>query len=190
METEKFNSYVNILKTHLSAARINHSVLVSKEAVRLAKIHGIDAKKAETAGMLHDIMKDSSKEVLLQTMTGFGIILSKVEQNAPKLWHAIAGEIVVKNEVKIKDQDILNAIRYHTTARKGMSDLEKIIYLADFISEDRDYEGLEQIKAAINIGIAEGMKEALIFSINDLVSKSVPIHPDTVEAYNEFMLLK
>ena len=189
MVAVEYNKYIDILKTRLTSARLEHSKLVAEHAKRLAKFFGADELKAETAGLLHDIMKDSKQEVLLQTILGFGIILTDIEKSAPKLWHAIAGEITLRNELKIKDEDILNAIRYHTTARKNMSTLEKVLYLADFISDDRDYEGVNEIRDAISKGLAIGMKAALIFSINDLVRNNKPIHPDTIDAYNEVILI-
>lgn len=179
--------YMEIIRGRLSEDRFHHSCMVSKEAVALAQKYGGDIEKAEVAGILHDIEKDTPGPLQLQTLEKYSIILGKVEKNAPKLWHAIAGEIVVKNEIGITDQDILNAVRYHTTARAGMSLLEKLVYLADFISADRDYEGVALLRKAVYTSVEEGMKAALDFSITELLSKEAPIHLDTVRARNELV---
>ena len=169
----------------LTAERFNHSVEVSKEAVRLARLYGGDVGKAETAGLLHDICKDTDKSVLLKLFEDNHIALNEQEKRAPKLWHAIAGALFVERELGIKDTDILNAVRYHTTARAGMSLTEKIIYVADFTSPDRSYPGVEKIRQKAGISLEECMREALSFTICDLAGRNMPIHTETVAAYNE-----
>jgi predicted HD superfamily hydrolase involved in NAD metabolism len=177
--------YAAIIMGRLTPERVNHSVKVAEEAVRLAKKYGGDEKKANAAGLLHDIMKDAPFEVQLQTIEKYSIILDNVERAAPKLWHAISGAAVLKYELNVTDADILNAVRYHTTAREGMSLLEKIVYLADYISADRDYEGVNELKKAIYVSIRQGMQSALDFTICELLKKNAPIHFDTIRARNE-----
>lgn len=178
------------VKPRLSEARWKHSLNVSREAVRLAKKYGADPQKAEIAGLLHDIMKDTTPEEQLQMLQRFGIILSNVESAAPKLWHAMSGAAFLEQELGVKDQDILNAVRYHTTARAGMSQLEKVIYIADFTSEERDYDGVDRMRKAAGVSLEQAMTDGMIFTIQDLSEKRMPIHPDTFCAYNEVMLQK
>ena len=68
-----------------------------------------------------------------------------------------------------------------------MSLLEKIIYLADFTSEDRDYEGADEMRKAVDVGLEHAMREALIFTIDDLKQKGMPVHEDTLNAYREIV---
>ena len=126
--------YKKIIKSMMSENRYNHCVNVSKEAVKLAKRYGGDEEKAAIAGILHDITKEMPKEEQLQIMLDSGIILDDIQKNAPKLWHGISGSVYIKNHLDIDDEDILNAVCYHTTGRAGMSLLEKIIFVADFTS--------------------------------------------------------
>ena len=102
----------------------------------------------------------------------------------------MAGSCYVKNALDFEDEDIINAIRYHTTARAGMSLLEKIIYLADYTSEERDYNGVERMRAAVDISLEAAMEEALSFSLCDLAQRARVIHPDTLGAFNEIILEK
>lgn len=183
-------SYKEIIKPKLTERRYIHSLCVADEAVRLAEKHGCDTEKAYTAGILHDIIKDTPKDEMLKMFSDFGIILSDVEKQAPKLWHAILGSEYVRRVLNIDDDDVISAIRYHTTAKSGMTLLEKIIYLADFTSADRDYDGVNDMRLAVAKGLDVGMREALKYSIADLVENEKAIHPDTVDAYNEAFLIK
>lgn len=179
-----------IVKPRLSETRWKHSQNVSLEAVRLAKKYGADPQKAEIAGLLHDIMKNTAPEQQLQMMQRFGIMLTNVELAAPKLWHAMSGAAFLERELGIQDVDILNAVRYHTTARSGMSLLEQVIYIADFTSAERDYDGVDQMRKAADTSLEEAMMEGLIFTIQDLSQERCPIHPDTFCAYNEVIIQK
>lgn len=187
---DKIERFKGILKERLSEKRFYHSCMVSKEAVWLAKKYGGDAMKAEFAGLVHDIEKDTPAAEQLQTIEKYSIILDDVEKSAPKLLHAISGSAVLKFEHNVADTDVLNAVRYHTTARAGMSLLEKIIYLADYISADRDYDGVEDLRNTVHESLEKGMDVALDFSIAELLSKKAPIHLDTVRARNELILTK
>ena len=182
--------YTQHIRELLSDYRFRHSVNVSKEAVRLARKYGGDVARAELAGLLHDVMKDTDKKEQLALIEKYGVKLNAVERNAPKLWHAIAGSVYVRRILKINDDDICNAIRYHTTARAGMSLLEKIIFIADYTSEERDYKGVEKMRKAANSSLEDAMEEALAYGIQIRADEHTAIHPDTFAAYNETMLAR
>lgn len=182
---KEFAEYVEILRERLSEKRFYHSLAVAKEALRLAEKYGADTKKSFLAGLLHDICKDDEPNLQLQLFTEFGIILDTVEKKARKLWHARAGAVHLKEKLGISDEEIISAVRYHTTAKAGMSLLDKILYLADFTSEDRDYSGVDDMRRAVDISLEHALREALIFTVVDLTEKGMPIHPDTLDAYRE-----
>ncbi len=182
--------YTQHIRERLSEYRFRHSVNVSKEAVRLARKYGADEEKAELAGLLHDVMKDAGKKEQLDIIEQYGVKLNEVELQAPKIWHAIAGAVYVENVLGIRDKDIVNSVRYHTTARAGMTLLEKIIFIADYTSEERDYKGVEKMRKASNISLEYAMEEALAFEIEVRADEHTAIHPDTFAAYNEIMLAK
>ena len=182
--------YEKIIRQRLKDARFEHSKNVSKEAVRLAKKYGADVEKAAIAGILHDITKETSEEEQLEIMKKAGIELSPLEANSTKLWHAISGSGYIKIVLGIDDEDILNAVRYHTTARGGMSLLEKIIFISDFTSAERDYDGVDEIRKAADKSLEAAMIEGLSFSIEDLAHRRLAIAKDTLDAYNEVILKK
>jgi len=117
-----------------------------------------------------------------------GIILTCADKASPKLWHSIAGAAYLRDELKITDADIFNAVRYHTTGRAGMSLLEKVIYIADYISADRTYSGIEEMRRLAEINLEDAMLFALEFCINKLVETGKVIHPDSVDCYNELII--
>ena len=185
---KSYETYKEILKSRLNEKRYYHSLCVADEAKRLAIKYGCDVEKCYLAGLLHDITKNASDEEHLQIFESFGIMLNDIEKNAKKLWHAMSGEAYIKNVLGIDDPELLDAIRYHTTAKKNMSLTAKILYLADFTSLDRDYEDVEVIRELVDKSIEEAMIYALKYSIVDLVEQSKAIHFDTLEAYNEVCL--
>lgn len=182
--------YRKLLRKKLSPYRLNHSFCVADSANELAGIYGEDCEKAYTVGLLHDVMKDSPKNEQLFEIEKAGIKLSDEELHNPKLWHAIAGCAFLKNEKLIGDEDALNAVRYHTTGRAGMSLLEKIIYIADFSSADRTYDGIEKMRTLSVKSLEEAMEFGLTFTISDLAEKGGIIHPDSVGCYNEIVINK
>lgn len=180
--------YKKIIKSMMSESRYNHCVNVSKEAVKLAKRYGGDEEKAAVAGILHDITKEMPKEEQLQIIIDSGIILDDIQKNAPKLWHGISGSVYIKNRLGIDDEDILNAVCYHTTGRAGMSILEKIIFIADFTSEERTYNGVATMRKKSKKSLEEAMLYGFKFTFSDLSSRELAIHPDELACYNEIVL--
>ncbi|MGN1433800.1 MAG: bis(5'-nucleosyl)-tetraphosphatase (symmetrical) YqeK [Ruminococcus sp.] len=180
--------YKKIIKSMMSENRYNHCINVSKEAVKLAKRYGGDEEKAAIAGILHDITKEMPKEEQLQIMLDSGIILDDIQKNAPKLWHGISGSVYIKNHLDIDDEDILNAICYHTTGRAGMSLLEKIIFVADFTSEERTYKGVATMRKKSRKSLEDAMLYGFKFTFSDLSSRELAIHPDELACYNEIVL--
>lgn len=183
-----YESLKAVLQKRLNEKRYYHSLCVADEAKRLAEKYGGDSDKAYLAGLLHDITKNAPDEEHLQIFKEFGIILNDIEKNAKKLWHAMSGAEYVKNILGINDPEIIDAIRYHTTAKEDMSLLAEILYLADFTSKDRDYEDVDVIRAYVDESLCKAFVYALQYSITDLVNQGRAVHPDTVEAYNQAVL--
>ncbi|MBO5358575.1 MAG: bis(5'-nucleosyl)-tetraphosphatase (symmetrical) YqeK [Clostridia bacterium] len=180
-----YNDYIDLLKSRLDEYRFYHSLCVADEAKRLALKYGGDADKAYLAGLLHDVTKNAPKEEHLQIFTQFGIMLNDIEKNAAKLWHAMSGAAYVKHILNIEDEEIISSIRYHTTAKADMTLLEKIIFLADFTSADRDYDDVSVIRQYVDESLDKAFIYALQYSICDLVNNKKRVHLDTLNAYNQ-----
>ncbi len=186
----KSTDYSEIIKPLMGEKRYTHSVNVSKEAVALAQKYGADEEKAYTAGILHDITKEFDRDRQLQIMQNSGIILDNIQLKAPKLWHGISGSAYIQSELNILDEDIVNAIRFHTTGRADMSVLEKIIFVADFTSAERTYPGVDVMREKADSSLEEAMIYGFQFTLKDLSSRELAIHPDEINCYNQLVLEK
>lgn len=187
MDTERNAEFLEEIKKHLNPDRLYHSLNVADEAKKLALHYGADEKKAFTAGLLHDIMKNTAPADLLKFFEDNGIMLTKTEQISPKTWHAIAGAVYCERVLGVTDTEILSAIRYHTTGRAGMTLLDKVIFIADFISADRAYDGVERMREKAYIMLESAMEEGLQFTLEELAHNGWAIHEDSVAAYNEIL---
>ena len=187
MDTERNAEFLEEIKKHLNPDRLYHSLNVADEAKKLALHYGADEKKAFTAGLLHDIMKNTAPADLLKFFEDNGIMLTKTEQISPKTWHAIAGAVYCERVLGVRDREILSAIRYHTTGRAGMTLLDKVIFIADFISADREYDGVERMREKAYITLESAMEEGLQFTLEELAHNGWAIHEDSVAAYNEIL---
>ncbi len=184
---EKYREYDMLLRSKLDDYRYIHSLGVAKSAKELAALYGADEEKAYTAGLLHDVMKNASPDEQLQIMEKADIILSPCEKLNQKLWHAIAGAAFLKTELNITDEEIISAVRWHTTGKAGMTTLEKTVYLADFISEDRTYPDVDEVRRLARIGLESAIVYTQKYCIQKLLSQNMIIDPSSVECYNDLV---
>lgn len=188
MNPNSYDSFKDILRKMLDDYRYNHCLSVADKARELAEKYGADPEKAYLAGLLHDITKNLPYEEHLKIFDRFGIILSTVEKNAPKLWHGISGSAYIKGCLCVEDPEIYDAVRYHTTAKANMSLLTEIVYIADFISADRTYKDVGVMRSLADISLDKAVKYSLSYMIEELIKKGVALHPDSVAAYNQLCL--
>lgn len=127
----------NCMKEILSEARYRHCVGVEEVACDLAFLYGYDSKKASIAGILHDCAKHLTEEQLLKECENFHLPVTIIEQSNRFLLHAKVGAAFARDKYGVKDEEILDAITYHTTGRPAMALLEKIIFTADYIEPYR-----------------------------------------------------
>ena len=173
------------MERRIPARRFLHVLGVEKQAVLYAKRLGEDVEKAAAAALLHDVTKCCTDEEHMAIAKKYNVPMTELERKSPKLYHAITGAAVAKYELGITDEEILQAIYYHATAKEGMSTLCKIVYLADFTEENRDYEGVEEIRKQVEESFEGGYLYALEYTIYELMGKKVLIHPQTLAARNE-----
>jgi len=176
------------LKSQLSEKRYRHTLGCCEEAVKLAKRWGADETSAHDAALLHDITKEYSPALQLKMCEKFDIIPNHAEIFSPVLLHGVTAAEIAKREYGEPD-DVVSAIRYHTTGRKCMSLLEKILYIADFIEPTRTFEHGELTRYAYE-DIDRAMLLAFSWSIKEVVDKSAILHPDTIEGYNSLLWRK
>ena len=128
---------VERLKTKISEKRFVHSLGVEYTAACMAFVHGADVEKARIAGLLHDCAKGLSQKEKLEKARKHGLKISAYEEKNPDMLHAKLGAWYAKSKYEVEDEEILSAIRWHTTGKPDMSLLDKIIFVADYIEPNR-----------------------------------------------------
>lgn len=182
--------YRKILTEKLDEYRLYHSECVSECAATLAEKYGADINKARLAGLMHDVMKNAPKAEQLEYMEKCGEALTAVDAVNPKVWHQISGAAFLKDSGIITDEEILGAVRWHTTGKADMTLLEKVVYIADFISADRDYPDVGVVRKLAEKSLEEAILYTAQYTVKKLVSNNLPIHPATVECYNDMLRYK
>ena len=175
------------LKSKVSEKRYNHCINVGNMAKKLAKIYNVNEKKAYLAGILHDIAKEMNYEQQLGILGGIEFHPPEYSKKNYKVFHGWVGSVYVKKHLHIYDDDILNAIRYHTTGRKDMSVLEKIIYNSDCISIERRFEGVEYFRRIAQSDLNVVILHKISGAIRDSVRRQKLILKNTYEAYNNLL---
>lgn len=176
------------LLNSIGEKRYEHSIRVMNEAKKLAKVYNIDENKATLAALLHDCGRFKEKLNILKKAEDFGIILESTYADDTNLLHAYIGAKIAEQTYCIKDKDILNAIRYHTTGRENMSTLEKVVYMADYIEPGRNFEKIESIRDLSYKDLDKALKEAIDNTIVYIINCNQIIHEDTIKARN-FLIL-
>lgn len=180
-----------------SPTRFDHSLGAHDKAVELGeKFHLPEAEleKAAVAGLLHDAAKMMPPDALIRYCEEHGLSIDAMDRATPQTLHPFAGAELVRHAFNLNDEDILNAIRYHTTGRAGMSRVEKIVYIADKIEGNtRNPLYIQKMTARLDYHRPESLDETMLFildsTIRFLLEKQQIVHPRTLEARNDFVRL-
>lgn len=176
---------LRMLRRELDEKRFLHCLAVAESAAKLAERWGADREQAELAGLLHDIMKCAEEDRQLQIIRQAGILLQSAETSNPNLLHAIAGEAFLRQYLPELDASVLGAVRWHTTGRPDMSLLEKVVYLADFISADRMYPDVETVRSLAKQSLDDAIAYTLRYTIEKLRREGREMHPASLMLYQE-----
>ncbi len=189
--TEELQHIRRIMSEKLAPKRFEHTLGVSYTAAALAMAHGADISSAQMAGLLHDCAKRFPENVLIKKCEDHGIKLSEDELLSPAVIHAIYGAYLTEHKYGIADRDVVNAVRYHTTGRAGMSKLEKIVYIADYIEPTRDLsKQLQKLRSLAFKDLDETMSAMLDSTIGYLDLKKRHVAVDTYKALEYFKGLR
>lgn len=169
--------------SRLTDYRREHTLGCERAAIKLAAQYGADVQKCAFAALLHDITKRLSREEQLYLCDKYGIISCDVEKMEWKMLHGKTAAAIAAREYGAPE-DVVQAIACHTTGRADMTLLDKIMYLADFIEDTRDFEGVEPARRIAAQDIDQALLYCFDFSLGDLVERGKLIHKDTIEARN------
>jgi len=170
--------------SYLKGKRVPHVLGTEQEAIRLAQRYGADVQKARVAALLHDCTKKLEMDEQMALCRHYDIPLNELEQKALKLLHSKTGAEIARDVFGV-DEEIYRAIYWHTTGRAGMTLLEKILYLADYIEPTRDFDGVDELRRACYEDLDAGLEMGLSMTVEEMHQRGNPVHPATLEALDD-----
>ncbi|GLV14158.1 hypothetical protein Heshes_18420 [Alicyclobacillus hesperidum] len=183
----KLDRLLQDLRRQLSDVRFRHVEGVVQTARDLADRFGVCPSKAEVAAWLHDFAREWSKDRLLRYVKEHAISLPDEWLTVPLLLHGPVAAHIGKQTYQIEDEEILDAVRYHTTGRPNMTDLDLVLFVADAIEPNRSYPGVEAVRAALTDGLANAARASLDNTITYLIATGRPLGLLAVAARNSLL---
>ena len=174
-----------LAKKLLSAKRYQHTLNVRRMAVKLAKRWGADPEKAALAALLHDTAKELPREEMLQILNDNAIMAENAQNRPSPVWHGICAAILAQTQWGVEDEEVLSAIRCHTTGKPGMSLLDEIVFLADMTSAERDYPEVDYLRKLEKKDIHQAIREALEMNLHWLEESGKPVDEETRAALED-----
>lgn len=174
---------IELVKAEMPERRWRHTEGVMATAKSLAARYGEDPERADLAAILHDVAKFWSIDRQESIILNEGLD-AEVLRYDKELWHAPVGAWVAEQQYGVSDEGVLDAIRYHTSGRKGMTKLEKIVWLADYIEPGREFPGVDAIRELSEADLDKAVLAGLDGTIGFLLAKGKRIYPLTIAARN------
>lgn len=179
---------IRLMEKELKYARFVHTMAVAFTATGLAACYGTDIRKAEIAGILHDCAKYYSADKMENLCKKEGIRISDIEKGNTALLHSKAGTVLARTKYGVSDPEILDAIRFHTTGRPGMTLLEKIIFISDYIEPGRNSAPrLDEIRKMAFADIDEALRMILSDTLRYLNGSGKAVDPMTQKTYDYYL---
>jgi predicted HD superfamily hydrolase involved in NAD metabolism len=188
VDSVDFEFFADKLKKLLSDERFNHSLGVMETSEKLAVRYGIDVEKAKIAGLLHDCAKNLREDELVALANKYGIQIDDVLEKSPTLLHGPVGGYMIEDYFGIHDDEIKRAIMLHTTGDRDMTLLDKIIFLADYIEPNRNFDGVENLREMAYKNLDEAVIMALDETIKYVIEKGQLLYQKTVIARNDMII--
>lgn len=186
---EKYRDFIAWVKPQMSESRFYHSLGVAELAVYFAKKIGADVDDCFVAGICHDIAKDLPKEEQKQILQKSAFVTDLAIMEHPPLWHAIAGALILKkhrNEFSCITLNVIAATFRHTLGRKDMSKEEECVFLADMLEKNRQWDGVETLRAAAEQDFYSGMALAFRMTIDYHTKTQTYLHPVAWECFDRY----
>lgn len=180
-------SFLELIKGQLSEKRYEHSLRVAQVAVQLAHIHKVDEKKAEIAGLLHDYCKEYPKEHLVKLAIESKFLSSREDLLMPQILHGPVAAYVLKQDKIIESEDVLQAIRFHTTGHPDMDGLAKIIFIADYVEPGRKTPNIDKLFQLATKDLDSCIVEIIDQTVYYLMDGHKIIHEDMMRLRNKII---
>ncbi|KXT78092.1 bis(5'-nucleosyl)-tetraphosphatase (symmetrical) YqeK [Streptococcus sp. DD13] len=170
----------------LPEKRLNHCLGVEKAAIELAERFGVDKEKAGLAGLLHDYAKKLSDQEFLDLIDRYELD-PDLKNWGNNIWHGVVGIYKIQEDLDLQDAEILRAIEVHTVGASRMTDLEKVIYVADYIEHNRAFPGVELARELAQTSLNQAVAYETARTVEHLAHQGLPIYPQTIETYNAYV---
>ena len=174
------------METVMPEKRLRHCLGVEKAARELAERFGLDVEKAGLAGLLHDYAKKVSDEEFLAFIDKYQLD-PDLKNWGNNVWHGMVGIYKIQEDLGIEDAEILRAIEIHTVGSSTMSELDKVVYVADYIEHNRDFPGVDKARELAQRSLNQAVAYETARTVEHLARKGMPIYPQTLETYNAFV---
>ena len=174
------------MQQFLPEKRFKHCLGVEQAAIDLAERFGVDVEKAGLAGLLHDYAKKLSDEEFLALIDKYALDPA-LKDWGNNVWHGMVGIYKIQEDLRLADPEILRAIEVHTVGSAQMSDLDKVVYVADYIEPNRDFPGVEQAREIAHVSLNQAVAYETAHTVEYLAHKGLPIYPQTLETYNAYV---
>lgn len=166
--------------------RLTHCLGVEKTARELAQRFGVDEEKAGLAGLLHDYAKELSDQEFLDLIDQYQLD-PDLKNWGNNIWHGMVGIYKIQEDLNLQDPEILRAIEIHTVGASQMTDLDKVIYVADYIEYNRTFPGVDEARDIAKQSLNQAVAYETARTVEHLAHQGLPIYPQTIETYNAFM---
>lgn len=173
-------------RIQMSAKRFKHVLGVEAAAVRLAEQYGASIEAASIAALCHDMAKEKPDQEMKELIKETGLPSEMIDYGS-NVWHGPCAAEIVKREYHLFDEDILNAIRYHTVGRSEMSLLEQVIYVADYIEAGRQFPGVEEARRLADEDLEAAVSFGTQQTLAHLIQTKKKIYPRAVATYNRWV---
>ena len=174
------------METVMPEKRLRHCLGVEKAARELAERFSLDVEKAGLAGLLHDYAKKVSDEDFLALIDKCQLD-PDLKNWGNNIWHGMVGIYKIQEDLGIEDAEILRAIEIHTVGSSTMSELDKVVYVADYIEHNRDFPGVDKARELAQRSLNQAVAYETARTVEHLAHKGRPIYPQTLETYNAFV---
>lgn len=181
------DQYRELMQKTLDAELYEHSLATAEIATELAELYGSKREKAYLAGLVHDYGKRLKRQQLLEAAERYNLKLDSITLGDARLMHAPVGAVLLAEELKIKDHELLNAVSYHTTGYSGMTLLAKVLYLADCIEPGRKFDGVDKIRELAAVDLEQALLAAVDKTICSVVARGMKLHPRSVAFRNSLL---
>ncbi|MFC5651797.1 bis(5'-nucleosyl)-tetraphosphatase (symmetrical) YqeK [Paenibacillus solisilvae] len=181
------DAMIEAVRSEMPERRWNHTLGVMETSIILAERFGADPVKAEQAAILHDVAKYWQTSRMESIIRQEGLPADLLEFDK-ELWHAPVGAFVAEQLFKVTDLDVLDAIRYHTSGREGMTLMDKIVCLADYMEPGRDFPAVHKIREIAQHSLEKALVAGFDSTISYLLQQGKRIYPLTVAARNDLLL--